>query len=171
MSIDSIHFQSTPTLDLGTSVPKPTTLSEGQMETTRELWSADSMTVGVWECSPGKFTGFRNGYHEVCHILSGVALVAVEGEPPVEVRAGDTLIMPAGWQGIWEVSETIRKTYVTLHGISSRPKPWDLTPGPGQGNRRCTSGTPTKCNLTGLLSSYIQTRSHERDMSCLVSGK
>jgi len=38
----------------------------------------------------------------------------VEGRPAVELAAGDTLVMPSGWRGTWDVREPLRKLYVIV---------------------------------------------------------
>ena len=120
MPIETIHLQAAPHVELGVPGPKPTAVTEGQQEASRELWSADSLNVGIWECSPGLFTAVRDGYHEVCQILAGRVTITAEGQKPVEAGAGDTVVMPAGWKGTWEVHDTVRKTYITLDGVGGR---------------------------------------------------
>ncbi|MGW1091000.1 cupin domain-containing protein [Streptomyces sp. NPDC002596] len=99
--------------DLPPANPKPTSTT-GQQETTRPLWqSPDGLVeVGVWECDPGRFTATRDGYDEVCQVLTGSATVHTEGGEAVELVPGSTLAMPAGWRGTWQVQETLRKVYV-----------------------------------------------------------
>ncbi|MFB6959417.1 cupin domain-containing protein [Streptomyces sp. NPDC056309] len=104
--------------DLPPATPKPTSTT-GQEETTLTLWqSPDGLVeVGVWECDPGHFTATRDGYDEVCQVLTGSATVRTEDGGDVELRPGATLAMPAGWRGTWQVHETLRKVYVVrTHG-------------------------------------------------------
>ncbi|MFJ2733358.1 cupin domain-containing protein [Streptomyces sp. NPDC087317] len=107
--------------DLPPMAPKPTSTT-GQRETTLTLWqSPDGVAeVGVWECDPGRFTATREGYDEVCQVLTGSATVRTEGGEDVELRPGATLAMPAGWRGTWQVHETLRKVYVLrTHGAGA----------------------------------------------------
>ncbi|MGW4823288.1 cupin domain-containing protein [Streptomyces sp. NPDC004227] len=99
--------------ELPPATPKPTSTT-GQQETTLTLWqSPDGLVeVGVWECDPGHFTATRDGYDEVCQVLTGSATVRTEDGEDVELRPGATLAMPAGWRGTWQVHETLRKVYV-----------------------------------------------------------
>ncbi|MFE7359334.1 cupin domain-containing protein [Streptomyces sp. NPDC057543] len=101
------------TTDLPAACPKPTSTT-GQQETSHTLWTSPDglVEVGVWECDPGHFTATREGYDEICQVLSGTATVDTEGGESVELRPGSTLAMPAGWRGTWQVHETIRKVYV-----------------------------------------------------------
>lgn len=100
--------------ELGELKPKPTALTEGQLEVADTLWARDGLDVGYWECTPGRFTARRDGYTEICQFLAGRVTIEVEGEEPVTLGAGDTLVMPSSWQGVWDVHETVRKLYITV---------------------------------------------------------
>ena len=100
---------------LGPHAPKPTSSTAGQTEAALTVWTAaGGAETGVWEATPGTFAATRDGYHEVCQILSGRATITPTGGAPVEIGPGDTLVTPAGWTGVWEVHETLRKTYVVF---------------------------------------------------------
>ncbi|WP_066932684.1 cupin domain-containing protein [Microtetraspora fusca] len=113
--MQSIVVPDAGTAELGPYAPKPTSIAGEQREASLTAWtSADGRTrAGVWECTPGTFTAIRDGYHEVCQILSGRATIVASDGTIQEVGPGSTLVMPAGWQGEWRVHETVRKTYVT----------------------------------------------------------
>jgi uncharacterized protein len=112
----AIHLPDAAAAELGAPQPKPTTLDPGQTEAVRSIWSSpDAVTqTGVWEATPGRFTATRDGYHEICQILSGRVTVTPDGGEPVALAAGDTLVTPEGWRGVWEVHETVRKQYVIV---------------------------------------------------------
>ncbi|TYC56091.1 DUF861 domain-containing protein [Rhodobacterales bacterium] len=100
---------------LGDFADKPTTLTEGQKEASSLLWtSADGHTkIGVWECTPGKFTADRTKAGEYCHILSGRASVTnADGGGTREIGPGDLLVLPQGWTGEWVIHEHMRKLFV-----------------------------------------------------------
>lgn len=101
---------------LGEATPKPTATTPGQLESGVAAWTSPDGTTetGVWEASPGSFTARRDGFHEVCQILSGRATIVTDGGDTVEVAAGDLFVTPAGWSGVWHVHEQLRKTYVTI---------------------------------------------------------
>ena len=100
--------------DLGERSPKATAVTDGVFEASDSLWGRAGLDVGYWECTPGRFTATRDGYTEICQILSGRVSVEVDGEAPVTLEAGDTLVMPSGWCGVWVVHETVRKLYVIV---------------------------------------------------------
>jgi hypothetical protein len=103
-------------LDLGAFAPKPTALTAGLDEASLDLWVAADGAVesGVWECGAGSFRATRDGYHEVCQIVAGRALIRPDEGEAREVTAGSFLVTPAGWAGTWEVSEPLRKVYVIV---------------------------------------------------------
>jgi hypothetical protein len=102
---------------LGPQTAKSTSITAGQLEATREIWTSTDGQVeaGVWEATSGSFRAVREGYHEICQILAGRATIEVADREPFEISAGDTVVTPNGWSGTWHVHETIRKTYVIIN--------------------------------------------------------
>lgn len=74
--------------------------------------SADArFDVGLWEGSPGSW---RVSYteNEACVLLQGrVKLTAAQGAV-MEFHSGDAFLIPAGFEGEWEVLDYARKLYV-----------------------------------------------------------
>ncbi|MGW4470737.1 cupin domain-containing protein [Nonomuraea sp. NPDC004354] len=95
------------------AVPKPTSLT-GQRESTLELWRDGGAETGVWECEPGTFTAVRDGFHEICQILTGRATLTADDGQVTELVPGSTVVLNDGWKGTWVVHETMRKIYVTI---------------------------------------------------------
>ena len=113
--IDLKTFADLANVDLNGFAPKPTTLTDGQEEASKLLWtSADGHTkIGVWECTPGHFTADRSAAGEYCYILSGRASVTnADGGGTQEIGPGDLLVLPQGWTGEWVVHEHMRKLFV-----------------------------------------------------------
>ena len=69
--------------------------------------------VGVWECTAGVWRR-QVKQAELCHFVAGHCIFTPEGGQPMEIRAGDAVFFPPDSQGVWDVKETIRKTYVTF---------------------------------------------------------
>ncbi|MFI6595750.1 cupin domain-containing protein [Nonomuraea sp. NPDC050536] len=107
--------------ELPPAQPKPTSLT-GQRESTLELWTSGGAEAGIWECEAGRFTAVRDGFHEICQILSGTATLTGEDGQVVELGPGSTVVLPDGWRGTWDVHTPMRKTYVTVQtgGTSSK---------------------------------------------------
>lgn len=69
------------------------------------------MECGIWECTPGVWRRQVN-QAEFCHIISGLCTFTPEGGEPFTMRAGDAVLFPANTIGVWNIQETVRKTYV-----------------------------------------------------------
>ena len=88
--------------------------------TTRETWtlyeSADGlMTAGIWSCEVGRWRiAFPAGKEEYFFVLEGhVRLHAPDGHW-TDVRAGQAAVIPAGFQGAFEVLAPVRKHFVVV---------------------------------------------------------
>jgi uncharacterized cupin superfamily protein len=103
--LDSLPFQD-----------KPTTITPGQQERAATAWSAtgERARTGYWECGTGTFTAQRDGVHEICYIVSGRASLRDASGTVTEVSAGTILVLPAGWNGTWDVHEPVEKMFVMI---------------------------------------------------------
>ena len=73
--------------------------------------SDEKFLAGFWEAEPGcwKVSYSENEY---CHILAGRSVLRDTSGVERELRAGDNFVIPAGFEGQWEVLETTKKIYV-----------------------------------------------------------
>lgn len=103
-------------LDLGAPGRKPTSIDCEQWEAARELWRSNdgTMKIGVWECTPGRFSADRSAASETCHLISGRVTLHNPDGTSRDLAAGDMLVLPRGWRGEWTIHEKTRKLYV-LH--------------------------------------------------------
>jgi uncharacterized protein len=69
--------------------------------------------VGVWECTPGSWRR-QVMEREFAHFLSGRARFVPDDGEPFDINAGDAVWFPADTTGTWEISETLRKSYVII---------------------------------------------------------
>ena len=72
----------------------------------------DKVRAGVWESTPGVNRSIKGETWEFCLILSGVAELTEDGQPPVVYKAGDCFIMKPGYTGTWRTLETVRKVWI-----------------------------------------------------------
>ncbi len=65
---------------------------------------------GLWEAEPGCW---RISYteDEFCRIVSGRSILRGSDGAEIELSAGDNFVIPAGFEGEWEVVETTKKIY------------------------------------------------------------
>lgn len=74
--------------------------------------SPDGKTfAGVWEATPGAWRVHYDEW-EYCAILSGVSELVRNGHAPRRLLPGDHLVIEPGFDGVWRVIETTRKTFV-----------------------------------------------------------
>jgi uncharacterized protein len=112
--IDLSAFQALATMDLGPMSPKPTSIEGNQMEASITLASHDGgrLEIGVWECTPGRFTADRSKSAEFCQFIAGKVEMTHADGTRVTLGAGDAIDLPLGWKGEWRVIEHVRKLYV-----------------------------------------------------------
>ncbi|MNQ39001.1 hypothetical protein D3C85_526030 [compost metagenome] len=73
----------------------------------------DGVETGVWECSPGRFRR-QIVEQELCRFTHGHCTFTPDDGEPIEINAGDALLLPANSLGVWNVKEPLRKTYVII---------------------------------------------------------
>jgi hypothetical protein len=121
---DLSTFSQLAQIALGEFSLKPTSLTKDQREASTTLWVSNDglMEIGVWECTPGRFTANREAAAEFCHFLSGrIEMRHADGTRKL-LGAGDALMLPRGWKGEWNILETTRKIYV-IYRDGDRVKP------------------------------------------------
>ena len=66
---------------------------------------------GVWTCTPGLW---RCGVSrdEFCHFIAGRSTYWHESGEVIEIEPDTLACFPAGWNGVCEVHETVRKVYM-----------------------------------------------------------
>jgi hypothetical protein len=73
----------------------------------------EGLTAGIWECQPGKFVvddNFASSF-EMAHIIEGKVRITRHDGASALYQAGDTIVTPKGFKGVWEVIEPIRKVF------------------------------------------------------------
>ncbi|MES2433241.1 MAG: cupin domain-containing protein [Pseudomonadota bacterium] len=116
--IDLSAFLTLANTTLEPFTPKPTSFEGDQQEASTALFtSADGrVEIGVWECTPGRFTADRSASSEFCHFISGKIEMTHADGSKVQLGAGDAIALPLGWKGEWRVIERVRKLYVIMQG-------------------------------------------------------
>ena len=66
--------------------------------------------VGVWTCQPGTFE-VSYGERQWFFVTEGVMFVTNSDGESKRCVAGDTVMLPAGWSGIVDVIEPVKKMY------------------------------------------------------------
>lgn len=71
------------------------------------------LIAGLWESEPGKWIAV-SGRREFCYIISGEVIISDAKGGQKRYKAGDSFMLPYGFDGYWEVVETCQKYYVIL---------------------------------------------------------
>lgn len=96
--------------------PRPDRLQQGNP--LRHTWThyetADqALSCGIWACETGAWRiCFADDKHEFFCVLTGVVRLHDEAGNVVEVKAGEAAVIPAGFVGVFEVVEPVRKYFV-----------------------------------------------------------
>jgi uncharacterized cupin superfamily protein len=73
------------------------------------------LDCGIWECEPGAWTiAFHPGRHEYFHVLSGELIIHGKDGSQNHFSPGQAGIIPAGFEGVFEVLTPVRKHYVMV---------------------------------------------------------
>ncbi|MGV7207171.1 cupin domain-containing protein [Oxalobacteraceae bacterium A2-2] len=77
--------------------------------------ASGDVSAGVWACEPGSWRiAFGPHKDEYFYVLEGRCRVIDEQGAATEAGPGDALVIPAGFKGVFEVVEAIRKHYVII---------------------------------------------------------
>ena len=77
--------------------------------------SSGEVFMGVWACEPGSWR-IEMGIDEdeYFYVLEGAGAIIEENGARREFSVGDAVIIPAGFKGIFEVTEAMKKHYVII---------------------------------------------------------
>ena len=78
------------------------------------FFSGHGVEVGVWECTPGGWAIVDRTTTETMLLLAGTVTITPADGEPVALGEGDVFVLPKGWSGRWDITETVRKLYVVV---------------------------------------------------------
>ena len=73
------------------------------------------VSVGAWTCTPGSWPVSERTTTEAFMVLEGVFFLTNKDGSARRCSAGDTVVLPKGWSGQWDVIETVKKVWVDSH--------------------------------------------------------
>lgn len=80
-----------------------------------KIYNVGPTAVGWWTCAPGSFLINGMAATESFHVLEGVFfLTNAEDGTARRCVAGDTVVLPKGWKGHFDVIETVKKLWVVV---------------------------------------------------------
>jgi uncharacterized protein len=72
------------------------------------------LSVGLWQSGPGVLRTDAYPYDEYCLVLEGRLIVTNRNGHREEFGPGDTLVIPKGWSGTWNMTTRFKKQFVAL---------------------------------------------------------
>jgi uncharacterized protein len=96
--------------------PRPDRLLTGNPH--RHTWthyetSDEVLSCGIWACERGAWRiRFADTKHEFFCVIEGVVRLHDEAGIVVQVNAGEAAVIPAGFVGVFEVVQAVRKYFV-----------------------------------------------------------
>lgn len=101
------------------SSPAPERLIEGRPE--QRIWNhftdaSEQFFAGRWSSTPGKWR-VRYTENEFCHLTEGRVRITSREGGVWTFAAGDAFVVPAGFEGTWEVLESCSKLYAIFQPL------------------------------------------------------
>jgi hypothetical protein len=108
-----------PSLEPDSSTPSPDRLLAGRPE--QHVWnhftdSTQQFFAGRWASTRGKWR-VRYTENELCHLTTGRIRIASDDGKAWTFAAGETFVVPAGFEGTWEVIEDCTKLYAIFQSM------------------------------------------------------
>ena len=94
--------------------PVPTAVVGQPYESWQVISDDGRVELGIWEVTPGSFRGETDGIYEQMHFVAGSGRITDAEGVVTEIRPGVVMLCPDGWSGVWDVNETVRKTYAVV---------------------------------------------------------
>jgi len=108
------HFKDALSSHLPYSSPVAVPLGEPvAVASTLSVERSDGVETGIWECTPGLWRR-QIVSQEFCHFVKGRCTFTPDNGETIHIEAGDALMLPANSAGIWNILESVRKTYVLI---------------------------------------------------------
>jgi uncharacterized cupin superfamily protein len=100
--------------------PRPERLEAGNPR--RETWNVvdtalppGRLYAGVWRCEPGRWRIAMGPHeHELFTVLAGRCRIHTPDGSFIEAGPGEAIVLPAGFEGSFEVLEALTKTYAIV---------------------------------------------------------
>ncbi len=108
MAIDDVL-----TAELASGQAVPTATGGEPYESWHVIHDDGKVEIGIWQVTPGSFHGEKIGVYESMHFVAGAGTIT-DANGVTELRPGVVMFCPDGWSGVWNVTETIRKTYTIV---------------------------------------------------------
>ena len=102
------------TAELASGQAVPTATAGEPYESWQVISDDGQVEIGIWQVTPGSFRGEKIGVYESMHFVAGAGTITDADGVVTELRPGVVMFCSDGWSGVWNVTETIRKTYTIV---------------------------------------------------------
>lgn len=110
-----IRLESDEQFSSATPVAAPLGAPVSQTRTARHKEIEEQkVSTGVWECTPGIWRR-QVLSAEYSYFISGAGSFTMDGGEKIEFKSGDAIYFAPNTQGVWDIRETVRKTYLIIH--------------------------------------------------------
>ncbi len=99
------------------SVPPDRSVAGLPREGSVEITAFGDLEIGVWEMTPGTATDVETD--EIFVVLAGAARVTFDDGSIIELQPGSLCRLREGQHTTWQVTETLRKVYITPQQLAS----------------------------------------------------
>jgi uncharacterized cupin superfamily protein len=104
----------------------------------------------VWACDAGVYPRVKDKRGSFMYLLEGAGTIVDKDGTTHELRADSILILPFGWEGHWNITETVRKVYVHTTPVPPyragiQPSTFADVPGLAHGDRVVFDGPDGRC--------------------------
>ena len=90
-------------------------LYEAPANIAQTIYDVGPTKVGFLLCAPGSFVISERADTEIFFVVEGTFfLTSFDGASSRRCAAGDTVVVPKGWSGFWDVVEPVRKVWVEV---------------------------------------------------------
>jgi len=103
-----------PTEMTSQGVRKDAMYGSSPTSTTRKVYSVGPTAVGCWTCTPGSFPVVSRPTTECFHVLEGIFFLTNMDGKAQRCVAGDTVVLPKGWSGHWDIIQPVKKVWVVV---------------------------------------------------------
>lgn len=93
---------------------RPDAIHGSPSTASRTFYDVGPTAAGCWTCTPGSFPVSNRATTECFHVLEGVFFLTNADGSAQRCIAGDTVVLPKGWSGFWDVIESVRKIWVVV---------------------------------------------------------
>ena len=91
------------------------TLAEAPAHVAQTVYDVGPTRVGFLTCSPGSFVVAERTAAEVFFVVDGVFFLTNFDGSSRRCTAGDTVVLPKGWAGLWDIIDPVQKVWVEVN--------------------------------------------------------